>query len=231
MAKRPLQVTQASDNGPRSTSLLLSTPFCRLLAEKRKELSDQANKLRNGLFKIDETREKVEIMTLELEEARRKVAEFQKQCEEYLVIIVQQKREADEQQKVSVRGWATARFPSEPVMGVIIALSLLRSPVDGVGQQREDRCRGDQVQSVGRQCPEGSGGSVARPGGSHEGKRKEDTSFKAGGPDLAHRGGGVEGLKSGPWSQPRNISPVVTLPGKMGHAGAMRGLWAARFWP
>lgn len=39
-------------------------------------------------------------MSLELEEAKRKVAEFQKQCEEYLVIIVQQKREADEQQKV-----------------------------------------------------------------------------------------------------------------------------------
>jgi len=28
------------------------------------------------------------------------VAQFQKQCEEYLVIIVSQKREADEQQKV-----------------------------------------------------------------------------------------------------------------------------------
>ncbi|XP_032092528.1 dynein heavy chain 2, axonemal [Thamnophis elegans] len=79
--------------------LELVSGYKKLLAEKRKELSDQANKLRNGLFKIDETREKVEVMTLELEEARRKVAEFQKQCEEYLVIIVQQKREADEQQK------------------------------------------------------------------------------------------------------------------------------------
>lgn len=76
------------------------SPPDRLLAEKRKELSEQANKLRNGLFKIDETREKVQVMTLELEEARKKVAEFQRQCEEYLVIIVQQKREADEQQKV-----------------------------------------------------------------------------------------------------------------------------------
>lgn len=71
-----------------------------LLAEKRQELLDQANKLRTGLFKIDETREKVEVMSLELEDAKKKVAEFQKQCEEYLVIIVQQKREADEQQKV-----------------------------------------------------------------------------------------------------------------------------------
>ena len=39
-------------------------------------------------------------MSVELEEAKTKVAQFQKQCEEYLVVIVQQKREADEQQKV-----------------------------------------------------------------------------------------------------------------------------------
>uniref|UniRef100_A0A8D0HGT5 Dynein axonemal heavy chain 2 n=1 Tax=Sphenodon punctatus TaxID=8508 RepID=A0A8D0HGT5_SPHPU len=80
--------------------LELVSGYKKLLAEKRKELSDQANKLRNGLFKIDETREKVEVMTLELEDAKKKVAEFQKQCEEYLVVIVQQKREADEQQKM-----------------------------------------------------------------------------------------------------------------------------------
>ncbi|XP_069502374.1 dynein axonemal heavy chain 2 [Ambystoma mexicanum] len=73
--------------------------YKKLLAEKRKELWDQINKLRNGLFKIDDTRQKVEVMSLKLEEAKKKVADFQKQCEEYLVIIVQQKREADEQQK------------------------------------------------------------------------------------------------------------------------------------
>lgn len=72
----------------------------RLLAEKRKELGDAANKLKNGLYKIDDTRAKVEVMSVELEEAKTKVAQFQKQCEEYLVVIVQQKREADEQQKV-----------------------------------------------------------------------------------------------------------------------------------
>ena len=43
----------------------------------------------------------VESMSIELEEAKTKVAQFQKQCEEYLVVIVQQKRDADEQQKVS----------------------------------------------------------------------------------------------------------------------------------
>lgn len=81
--------------------LTTSSLLHRLLGEKRQELLDQANKLRTGLFKIDETREKVEVMSLELEDAKKKVAEFQKQCEEYLVIIVQQKREADEQQKVT----------------------------------------------------------------------------------------------------------------------------------
>lgn len=40
-------------------------------------------------------------MSVELEEATIKVNEFQKQCEEYLVVIVQQKRDADEQQKVT----------------------------------------------------------------------------------------------------------------------------------
>ena len=39
-------------------------------------------------------------MSIELEDAKTKVAEFQKQCEEYLVVIVQQKRDADDQQKV-----------------------------------------------------------------------------------------------------------------------------------
>lgn len=71
----------------------------RLLYEKKKELGDSRDKLKNGLFKIDETREKVEAMSIELEDAKVKVALFQKQCEEYLVVLVQQKREADEQQK------------------------------------------------------------------------------------------------------------------------------------
>lgn len=72
-----------------------------MLDQKRKEIATQANKLRNGLWKIDDCREKVESMSVELEEAQVKVAEFQLQCDEYLVIIVNQRKEADEQQ---VRG-------------------------------------------------------------------------------------------------------------------------------
>ena len=39
-------------------------------------------------------------MSVELEDAKTKVAQFQKQCEDFLVIIVQQKRDADDRQKV-----------------------------------------------------------------------------------------------------------------------------------
>lgn len=76
----------------------------RLLDDKRKELGDAATKLKNGLDKLIDTRQKVEAMTVELEETRIQLANFQKQCDEYLVIIVQQKRDAEEQEKtVSAR--------------------------------------------------------------------------------------------------------------------------------
>lgn len=69
-----------------------------MLDEKRIEVASQANKLRNGLWKIDDCRSKVETMSVELEEAQLKVAEFQQQCDEYLIIIINQRKEADEQQ-------------------------------------------------------------------------------------------------------------------------------------
>ncbi|KAG7255156.1 hypothetical protein CRUP_006430, partial [Coryphaenoides rupestris] len=62
-------------------------PVCRirrLLGEKRGELGEQVSKLRSGLFKIDDTRQKVQAMSLELGDAKGKVADFQLQCEEYL---------------------------------------------------------------------------------------------------------------------------------------------------
>ncbi|KAJ1520022.1 hypothetical protein ONE63_004252 [Megalurothrips usitatus] len=70
-----------------------------MLQKKRKELSDASNKLRNGLSKIDETREKVQVMSVELEDAQTQVIEFQKECEDYLLKIATQQREADIQQK------------------------------------------------------------------------------------------------------------------------------------
>lgn len=83
------------------TDLLFLHVCFRLLAEKSTELGEQVNKLCNGLLKISDTREKVEAMTVELEEAKKQVAEFQTQCEEYLSVILEQKREADRHQKVN----------------------------------------------------------------------------------------------------------------------------------
>ena len=71
-----------------------------LFYEKKSELSRERDKLRNGLSKIDDTREKVQKMSVELEDAKKQVVEFQKQCDEYLLVLVHQKQEADEQQKV-----------------------------------------------------------------------------------------------------------------------------------
>lgn len=68
-----------------------------MLDEKRTEIAGQANKLRNGLSKIESTRAAVEDMSVELEIASQKVVEFQRQCDEYLVVIIQQSNEADEQ--------------------------------------------------------------------------------------------------------------------------------------
>lgn len=69
-----------------------------MVNNKRDEVATQANKLRNGLSKIEDCRSKVQTMSLELEEAQVKIAEFQRQCDEYLIIIVAQKKQADEQQ-------------------------------------------------------------------------------------------------------------------------------------
>nr|XP_046242172.1 dynein axonemal heavy chain 2 isoform X2 [Scatophagus argus] len=79
--------------------LELVSGYKKLLAEKRSELGEQVSKLRNGLFKISDTREKVEAMSIELEQAKKQVVEFQIQCDEYLSVIVEQKMEADKQQR------------------------------------------------------------------------------------------------------------------------------------
>ncbi|CAG5116906.1 unnamed protein product, partial [Candidula unifasciata] len=79
--------------------LELVTGYKELIFEKAKELTDDRDKLRSGLSKIDETREKVEKMSVDLEDAKIMVAACQKECEEFLKTLVQQKREADEQQK------------------------------------------------------------------------------------------------------------------------------------
>lgn len=79
--------------------LELVNGYRELLMEKRQSIGNSAMKLRNGLSKLDDTKVSVEKISVELEAAKKQVIQYQKTCEDYLVIIVQQKREADEQAK------------------------------------------------------------------------------------------------------------------------------------
>ena len=73
--------------------------YCKLLGEKRQTVGDQAYKLKNGLQKLSDTAEQVAEMSIELEQKKKVVAKAQTDCEEMLVVIVQEKRIVDEQQK------------------------------------------------------------------------------------------------------------------------------------
>ncbi|XP_076240945.1 dynein heavy chain 2, axonemal kl-2 [Calliopsis andreniformis] len=79
--------------------LELVVGYKEMLAEKRQDLAEQANKLRNGLSKIDDTRVKVNEMAAELEVTQEQVHKSTRECEEFLVTIVNQRRDADDAQK------------------------------------------------------------------------------------------------------------------------------------
>jgi dynein heavy chain len=98
-SKRMLTEMRRSNYVTPTNYLELVSGYKSLLYKKRQEIGDAANKLRNGLSKLDDTREKVQVMSKELEVARVQIQKFQKECDEYLIVLVQQKREADEQQK------------------------------------------------------------------------------------------------------------------------------------
>ena len=70
-----------------------------LLAEKSGELGASASKLANGLAKLEDAREQVEVLSKELEVKKVVVAQSQKECEDLLVRIVTDRRVADEQRK------------------------------------------------------------------------------------------------------------------------------------
>lgn len=70
-----------------------------LLAEKSGELGAAANKLANGLAKLEDAREQVVTLSKELEVKKVVVAQSQKDCEDLLVQIVSERRVADEQRK------------------------------------------------------------------------------------------------------------------------------------
>ena len=70
-----------------------------LLAEKAGELGSAANKLANGLAKLEDAREQVETLSKEFEVNKVVVAASQKDCEDLLVRIVTDRRVADEQRR------------------------------------------------------------------------------------------------------------------------------------
>ena len=70
-----------------------------LLAEKSTEIGSSANKLANGLAKLEDAKEQVETLSKELEVKKVVVAQSQKDCEDLLVNIVSERRVADEQKK------------------------------------------------------------------------------------------------------------------------------------
>ncbi|XP_037870398.1 dynein axonemal heavy chain 2 isoform X3 [Bombyx mori] len=79
--------------------LELVTGYKEMLKAKRFEVALQANKLRNGLGKVEETTKLVGQMSEELAVAQVQVAEYTDQCIEYMGVINAQQRNADEQQR------------------------------------------------------------------------------------------------------------------------------------
>jgi len=80
--------------------LSLVKGYCDLLREKRRFVGDLRNKLVGGLTKLSDTAVQVSEMSVELELKKKVVAKAQTECEELLVVIVQEKRQVDEQQKI-----------------------------------------------------------------------------------------------------------------------------------
>jgi dynein heavy chain len=70
-----------------------------LLGDKRRQIGDMADKLRNGLSKLDEARQQVADMSVSLEVKKRVVAQKKAESEKMLIEIVQQQRIAEEQKK------------------------------------------------------------------------------------------------------------------------------------
>lgn len=68
-----------------------------MLAKKRSEISGAANRLRNGLQKIQDTQEKVEVMSEELKVNQEQVIAFQAECDNFILNIKKETAESDVQ--------------------------------------------------------------------------------------------------------------------------------------
>jgi len=74
--------------------------YSTLLKKKRGEILTQQQKLQRGTQKLDDAKKDVEIMSVELEKKQKVVSKSQKECEELLVVIVSEKRVANDQKKL-----------------------------------------------------------------------------------------------------------------------------------
>ena len=82
------------------TSFLeLVKSYKQIYVEKDKEIAGNARKLIKGLDKLQGAKEQVEELKIELAATKITVQESQKNCENLLVVIVSERRVADEQQK------------------------------------------------------------------------------------------------------------------------------------
>ncbi|RHY32696.1 hypothetical protein DYB32_002341, partial [Aphanomyces invadans] len=79
--------------------LALVKGYVELLLEKSSSIADSRDKLKNGLAKLEESRAQVEQMSIQLEQRKIVVAQKNKDCSDLLVIIVSERRVADEQRK------------------------------------------------------------------------------------------------------------------------------------
>jgi dynein heavy chain len=73
--------------------------YLKVLAQKRKVVLDSSDKLKNGLQKLMDSQEQVEVMSAKMAENKIVVEQAQKECAELLVTIVQERRVADDEEK------------------------------------------------------------------------------------------------------------------------------------
>jgi dynein heavy chain len=72
--------------------------YGQIIKEKRTVVDNQRTKLRNGLSKLDGARKQVEIMSAESEIKRIEVSKQQKVCEDFMINIAKERKNADEKQ-------------------------------------------------------------------------------------------------------------------------------------
>jgi dynein heavy chain len=99
-ASNQILVTMKRHNYVTPTNFLsLVTGYVDLLSEKSSSILDTRDKLKNGLAKLEESRLQVEEMSKQLEQRKIIVAQKNKDCSDLLVVIVSERRVADEQKK------------------------------------------------------------------------------------------------------------------------------------